>query len=97
MGPPWGGAVALLLVWGWVLGAAALVILVVLAALSFILSVLLPGYDRGDSFYLPQFRAWEQVMGVFRIVEAMARPACGFSWPPSGMRRSSSCFPWLSR
>ena len=51
-----------------------LVVLAALAALSFALSVLLPGYDRGDSFYLPQFRAWELLMGAILACAAPSAP-----------------------
>jgi peptidoglycan/LPS O-acetylase OafA/YrhL len=46
-------------------------VLSVLAVLSFTLSVLFPGYERGDSFYLPHFRAWELLLGA---VLALASP-----------------------
>lgn len=52
----------------------ALAVLGALAALSFALSVLLPGYDRGDSFYLPQFRAWELLMGAILAYAAPPAP-----------------------
>ncbi|HEU0299578.1 MAG TPA: acyltransferase family protein [Longimicrobium sp.] len=52
----------------------ALAVLGALAALSFALSVLLPGYQRGDSFYLPHFRGWELLIGALLACAAPSAP-----------------------
>ena len=50
---------------------AILSVLALLLAASFTASVVFPGYERGDSFYLPHLRAWELLLGA---VLAFAAP-----------------------